>query len=122
MSEFYVREAQFTTDPATAVYGPSRHVPREPSASAGQQKEDLPMSTFLCSAALAIVVTVTAVGSVFAAPNVLTRGSMVVTKANTPYASQAAKQRPCVSREVLDNVRHAFYDSCTGAFIRVDVR
>jgi len=80
------------------------------------------MSTFLRSTALAIVVTVTAAGSVFAAPNVLTRGSMVVTKANTPYATQAARQRPCISHEVLDNARHAFYDSCTGAFIRADVR
>lgn len=46
------------------------------------------------------------------------------------YAPSFAKQnqtftntvRPCISREVLDNARHAFYDSCTGAFIRADVR
>ncbi len=82
------------------------------------------MPTFLRSAALAVAVTITAVGSVCAAPNVLTRGTNVNTRAifSSPYASQTAKQRPCVSREVLDNTRHAFYDSCTGAFIRADVR
>jgi hypothetical protein len=82
------------------------------------------MSTFLRSAALAVAVTVTAVGSVCAAPNVLTKSTNVNARAifSSPYASQAPKQRPCVSREVLDNRRHAFYDSCTGAFIRADVR
>ncbi len=81
------------------------------------------MSVFR-SAALAILVTASSVGSVCAAPNVLTGGANSTLRAHSYSSSylQTYTPRPCLSREVLDNTRHAFYDSCTGAFIRVDVR
>lgn len=80
------------------------------------------MTYRLRSAALLALALAFAQGSAFASP--------LSTSYTGRYAPSFAKQnqtftkavRPCISREVLDNVRHAFYDSCTGAFIRVDVR
>ena len=82
------------------------------------------MSKFLRAAALTIVVTATGMSSAWAGTGLLSQGPNVTTRVFTssPYVSQTAKQRPCVSREVLDRTRGAFYDSCTGAFIRPFVR
>lgn len=80
------------------------------------------MLPILRSAVLVAFTLSIGTGSAFAGP---------LSSTYTPrYAPSFAKQnqmftntvRPCISREVLDNTRHAFYDSCTGAFIRADVR
>jgi hypothetical protein len=80
------------------------------------------MTRRLRSPALVALALLLGQGAAFALP---------LSSTYTPrYVPSFAKQsqtftntvRPCVSHEVLDNTRHAFYDSCTGAFIRADVR
>lgn len=80
------------------------------------------MSTLLRSAALAFLTIAPSIGSVSAAPNMLTGGPKITARATqfSPPFSQTYRPRTpaCFSREVLDRTRSAFYDSCTGAFIR----
>jgi hypothetical protein len=88
------------------------------------------MSPILRSAALALVVTAASIGSVFAGPSLSTNAT---TSLSPSFTQQKAKKLPsttsftqnrmipCMSHEVLDRARSAYYDSCTGAFIRVAV-
>jgi hypothetical protein len=88
------------------------------------------MSPILRSAALAVVITAASIGSVFAGPGLSTNATTSLSPSFTqqkalkvPLTTSFTQKRmiPCISHEVLDRARSAFYDSCTGAFIRAAV-
>ena len=80
------------------------------------------MSNIIRFAAFATLALTIGAGSAFAYPLSSTytlRNAQVYGRSGQTFTNTV---RPSVCHEVLDNIRHAFYDSCTGAFIRVDVR